>query len=83
VVVSEVRITTTATGRGTIDIDGHDATPYTRGFHLSAGVGERTRLDLDVLPRGAAEFEGEAFVRLDSAFEDFLVKLGWTPPRRR
>jgi hypothetical protein len=80
--MNHVRITTTAHGSGTIEIDGTDMANSIRALRLTAGVGEPTELTIDVLPNEVAEFEGDAFVRLDSGFEDFLIRLGWTPPRR-
>jgi len=80
--MNHVRITTTAHGGGTVEVDGTDVANSVRSLRLSAGVGELTELTLDVLPREVAEFEGDAFVRLDSGFEHFLTQLGWTPPRR-
>lgn len=81
--MSQVRITTNATStEGGIEIDGQDVANFARGFELRAGVGEITTLTLDLIPRRVSEFEGEAFVRLRGEFEDFLIALGWTPPRR-
>ncbi|WP_328465513.1 hypothetical protein OHA21_43785 [Actinoplanes sp. NBC_00393] len=81
--MSHVRITGNATGtQGTIDIDGHQIANMVRGFALYAEVGQHTTLDLQVFPRGVSEYDGEAFVRLNSDFEAFLVHLGWTPPHR-
>ena len=80
--MNHVRITSKADGAGTIDIDGIDVANSVHALQLNAGVGEMTRLELDVHPRRVAEFEGAAFVRLQPDFEEFLIKLGWTPPRR-
>lgn len=79
--MNHVRITTSATGTGTVEIDGQDVANSVRALRLSAGVGELTELTLDVVPRQVAEFEGEAFVRLTGEFEEFLTMLGWSPPR--
>ncbi|BCJ45330.1 hypothetical protein GCM10010168_85990 [Actinoplanes ianthinogenes] len=81
--MSSVRITTNAsTTSGSIEIDGLDVSSWARGFSFSAAVGELPRLDLELVPRGVAEFEGDAFVSLNSDFVEFLVKLGWKPPYR-
>lgn len=81
--MNHVRITTKAYGAGgTVEIDGTDVANSVRSLRLTAGVNEVTELTLDVHPRKAAEFDGDAFVRLQPEFEDFLTTLGWTPPRR-
>ncbi len=80
--MNHVRITTGAANTGTVEIDGQDVANSVRALRLTAGVGEATELTLDVHPRRAAEFEGEAFVRLNPEFEDFLTLIGWKAPRR-
>lgn len=81
--ISHVSITTNATSTdGSVVVDGQDLANSVRRLTLTAGVGEFTELTIDVMPRQAAEFNGDAFVRLNADFETFLVGLGWTPPRR-
>jgi hypothetical protein len=82
VIVNHVKITTEGPGKGTVEIDGANIANSVRSLRLTAGVGEITELTLDVHLRKVAEFEGDAFVRLTSDFEDFLTTLGWRPPRR-
>ena len=80
--ISNVRVTTKANGAGAVEIDGRDIAGSVRSVRISAGVHEMTTIELEILPRKAAEYEGDAFVRLDPSFEDFLTALGWQPPRR-
>lgn len=81
--MNHVRITSNGTGTaGTVEIDGTDVAGSVRSLRLTAGVGEITELTLEVMPRRIVEFEGDAYVRLNYDFEEFLVKLGWTPPHR-
>lgn len=80
--MNHVRITSKTTGSGTIEVDGQDVSGSIRSFTLTAGVGRITELDLEVVPRLVAEFDGQAFIRLTPDFEAFLTGLGWTPPRR-
>jgi hypothetical protein len=80
--VSLVRINANANGtKGSVEIDGNDVSGMTRGFRISAGVGELTVLELELIPRQVFEYEGEAFVRLSGRFEEFLESLGWKRPR--
>lgn len=82
--MSQVRIALggTQTSAATIEIDGHDVAHCVRRLTLDAGVGETTELRLQVMATKAAEYEGEALVRLNPDFEEFLTTLGWTPPSR-
>ena len=70
-----------ATGNaGTLVVDGRDISHFTRRLLLTTGVGEVTRLELELLPtKGAAVF-ADAEVSIGEETAALLVRLGWTPP---
>lgn len=78
----KAKLTLLATpGRGNrIELDGIDVTGGVRALDLQAGVGEVTRLTLDVMLREGATVEGDFEVRVPDATAETLKALGWTPP---
>ena len=66
---------------GTVLVDGRDISHFTRRLQLTTGVGEVTRLELELLAtKGAAVFAA-ADVSVDEETAAFLIELGWTPPK--
>lgn len=65
---------------GTIKLDGHDIAKGVRGFTLTAGVGEVTRLELDLALLDMSTVSGEVKVVIPAEAWDLLERMGWTPP---
>lgn len=73
-------IEVSAAGTGHIKVGDMDLSSLTRGFALHAGVGEVTRLSLDLnLFHGAIVAAG-AVIEVGAETAALLVELGWTPP---
>ena len=67
-------------GKGTfVVIAGQDVTRLARGVNLVSGVGELTKLVIDLAP-SMVRASVQCPVAVDSATHELLVELGWTPP---
>lgn len=69
------------TGKGHLQVGDMDLSRLTRGFALQAGVGEVTRLSLDLQLFHGAVLKGGAVVEVGAETAALLVELGWTPPK--
>lgn len=80
--MSHVHIEVSPNGRdGKVVIDGHDIAKSVTGFNISAEVGHRTRLELDLNVRDVTTFESEHVrVLVDPTAAGYLERAGWTPP---
>lgn len=76
----KAEIAVSATGRGSVVVDGVDLSNFTRGFVLAAGVDEVTQLELDLTVTEGATVAADAVVTVSPETHALLVHLGWTPP---
>lgn len=68
-------------GHGRIVLDGHDVSGAVRGFQITAGVGDITRLVLDLNVLDVTRLDSEQTeIMIPDATRDALIALGWTPP---
>ena len=77
---AEISLPTGSGVGASIKLDGHEVTKAVRALHLSAGVNEVARLELDVVLLDRTEFEGKVDVWIPAASAQLLELIGWTPP---
>lgn len=80
IVTTEVNLTFGPTGRGHIEIGGHDISHMVTAVNLHAYGHGAPIIQLDLAIRRRAAYAGPAQVLLDDATRDALIDLGWTPP---
>jgi len=73
-------IDVSAVGTGHVKVGDMDLSTLARGFALQAGVGEVTRLSLDLNLFHGAVIAAGAVVEVGAETAALLVELGWTPP---
>ena len=74
------RLALNGTGKGTIEVDGHDLAHHCKAIRLESGAGNFTVLTLALVLPKTTEFEGDTRVQLAPEVEQLLTSLGWTPP---
>ena len=79
---SSVEIALSATGTGTVLVDGTDVSKVVSGVRIKAQVGDLTEVALSVsTPRGV-KFSGEARIMIEPELRAILLAAGWEPPVR-
>jgi len=77
---AKFEIDISATGKGSLVVDGKDLSNLAKGFVLDSSAHNVTELTVDLAALGGAHAIGEAEVFLSLETCDFLKSLGWTPP---